>query len=637
MPVPEPIDCAVLPPKDGPTTIHASDFAAQYCGIRDVSRRLLRFRYESTAGLRAWMRRRMTADPRIDGLLPVCLLAMVVTGCGGVFSTTHGADESVLSDVRTRQVAPPPESEVVYLILSGELAGQAGQYPVALENYLKAAKLTRNPKVAERATQIALFAKDAPRALEAATVWIANDPRDPTPKRVAAILNLKQGNIDRGVEQLRLLLSMPGVDLENSLVELVKMLETELPKEQALEVMQRLERIFPHLPEIHFAYALLATNKGEFPLALQQTQQALAMQPRWKRVQVLQAQLMSQMGDSAAARDVMRKALRDDPDNDRLRFILAQLLTKTGDLAGAERELARVLSKDPANADARMGLAVVLLESGRENQAKAEFQRLTGDEKWRSQAYFYLGLIDARQGRVREALAWFDRVEGGPAEFDARVNAVTALVGLGRWEEARTRLNGLRVRYPNEALRLYLLEADLLVKRKNPKAAFDLLTSALGEMPGQTELLYSRALVAEQLGRVDLLEADLRAVLEKNPDDANALNALGFTLADRAVRLDEAKALLERAMQLKPNDPAILDSWGWLQYRLGRLDQAAIYLQRAYKLIEDPEIAAHLGEVLWEQGKRAEARRIWGEAWNRAPEHEDLKRVRAKYREAFGR
>jgi tetratricopeptide (TPR) repeat protein len=565
------------------------------------------------------------------------LFAVTLAGCSSLFSTTHGADETVESDVWMRKAQPSPDSEAVFQILSGELAGQAGQYDEALDHYLKAARLTRHPKVAERATQIALFAKDPAKALEAASLWSQADPGNAGPKRIAAILNLKQGNIETGVAQLRALLTLRGVELESTLIELVKMLDAELPKEQAFEVMQRLERALPKMPEIHLAYALLATNKGEYPLALEQLKHALTMHPRWGRAQVLQAQVMAQMGDSAAARDVIRKALQDDPKNDRLRLMLAQLLTKTNDLAGAERELVRVLSQDPGNADARMGLAMVLLESGREDKAKAELRRMVSDEKWQSQASFYLGIIEARQGRPREAVAWFDRVESGPNEFDAKVNAITALMGLGRWEEARERLNDLRTRYPQEALKLYLLEADLLVKRREYQAAFDLLTSALGDMPDQPELLYTRALVAEHLKRPELLESDLRAVLAKHPNDVNALNALGFTLTNRGERLDEAESLLRQALQQKPDDPAIMDSWGWLMYRKGRLPEALDYLQRAYKRVPDPEIAAHLGEVLWEMGRRAEARRVWGEAAREAPDHAELKRIRAKYRDALPR
>jgi len=542
----------------------------------------------------------------------------------------------VFADLRTRKVPPAPQSEVVYLILSAELAGQSGQYKVAQDNYLKAAKLTRDPRVAERATQIALFAKDVPRALEAATFWSEREPQNPAPRRIAAVLNLREGMVDRGIEQLRALLALPGIEVENTLIELVRMLDSEVPKDESLRIMEQLERAFPRTAEIHFAYALMATNKGEYQLALEQIQKALAMRPSLSRAQLLQAQLMSQMGDSEAARDIIRGALQNDPNNDRLRLIFAQFLTKTGDLRGAERELKRVLSKEPGNDDARFGLAVLLLEMGQDERAGAEFLRLSADEKWRGQAYFYLGVLEVRSSHFSNALQWFDKVESGPNEFDARVNAISVLIKLGRPGEARIRLGDLRRRFPNEALRLYLLESELLVKRKDPKAAFELLTGALAEMPGQVELLYSRALVAEQLDRIDVLEADLRAVLEKNPNDVNALNALGFTLADRGERLDEAQALLERAMRLKPDDAAILDSWGWLQYRRGNYDQAAIYLQRAHKLLNDPEIAAHLGEVLWEKGRRDEARRVWRAALKSDPNHDEMKRIKSKYREAFG-
>ena len=563
------------------------------------------------------------------------MLAALLVACNGLFGTARNGADFASNDLRTSHSPLPQASEYVYLVLSAEIAGQRGDYAGALEHYLEAAKLTPDPKVAERATQIALYAKNLGSAAEAASLWSQRDPSNTAPKRISAILNLKQGNLEQGVAQLRTLLSLPSVDVESTLIELVKMLDGELSKEDGLSVMKSLQEAFPHVAEVHFAYALLATNKGEYALALDQTQKALSMQPRWSRAQLLQAQLMSQMGDSESARDIIRKAVSRDPANDRLRLILAQFLTKTGDLRGAERELKGVLSRDPGNDDARFGLAVLLLETGKEDSARAELRKLLGTEKWRGQASFYLGLLELRQNHLPEALVFFDSVDSGPSEFDARVNAVTVLVSLGRVDEARGRLSELRQRFPNESLRLYLVEADLLVKRKEPQAAFDLLTSALAEDPGRAELLYSRALIADQLGRADLLEADLRAVIEKSPNDANALNALGFTLADRNLRLDEAKSLIARAMQLKPNDPAVMDSWGWLHYRLGKLDVALDYLERAHRLFKDPEIAAHLGEVLWESGRREEARRVWRGALSKDPEHREMQRIRSKYREAF--
>ena len=568
-------------------------------------------------------------------LLPGLLLAALLVACNGLLSRVQDGADFMSTDLRTTRAPLPPASEYVYQVLSGEIAGQRGDYARALEHYLAAAKLTPDPRVAERATQIALYTKDLKGAAEAAALWSERDPSNTTPKRVSAILNLKRGAIDEGVKQLRALLSLPSVDVESTLIELVKMLDTELPKDDGLRVMKSLEEAFPHVAEVHFAYALLATDKGEYALALEQTQKALSMQPRWSRVRLLQAQLMSQMGDSASARDVIRKAIKSDPGNDRLRLVLAQFLTKTGDLRGAERELKGILARDPGNDDARFGLAVLLLEMGKEEPARAEFQQLLQTEKWQGQANFYLGLLELRRNRLPEALKLFDQVQSGPSEFDARVNAITALINLGRLDDARGRLGELRKRFPNESLRLYLIEADLLVKRNDPQAAFDLLTSALAEDPGRAELLYSRALVAEQLGRLEVLEADLRAVIDKNPNDANALNALGFTLADRNIRLDEAQSLLQRALQLKPNDPAVMDSWGWLQYRLGNREVAIEYLERAYRLFNDAEIGAHLGEVLWEAGRQEEARRVWRGALTRDPGHREMRRIRSKYREAF--
>ena len=269
------------------------------------------------------------------------------------------------------------------------------------------------------------------------------------------------------------------------------------------------------------------------------------------------------------------------------------------------------------------------------DKARQEFLRLAQVDKWRFQAFFYLGLIYARKDRLAAALEWFDKIDAGDLEFDARVNAVTALINLGRMTEARQRLNEVRHRFPHEALRLYLLEAELLSKIKDYDGAFELLSDALEELPGQVELLYSRALVAGQLDRIEVVEADLRAVLEKNPDDHNALNALGYTLVERSDRLDEAKKYLDRAIELKPDDPAILDSYGWLQYRLGHHEVALKYLRRAYDLVRDVEIGAHLGEVLWESGHRQQAKKIWREAMRKDPDQKDIQEIKVRYREAF--
>lgn len=558
----------------------------------------------------------------------------MLSGCANSRSSApaNGLSQEL---IRTGVQGVTQESEIVYLLLAAEMAGQRGQYQIALENYLKAAGMTKDPRVAERATQIALYLKDIDKAREAAVLWQEKDPANAEAARINAMLLLKAGQAHAALDQFGKLLSLPGVDLESTLIELVKLLDAEVSKEEGLKLMRQLVDRFPRMAEIHFAYALLAADKSEYALALDETERALTLHPDWSRARLLQAQVMSQMGDSRAAREVIQRALKSDPTNVRLRLIYSQLLAKAGDVRAAEKELVRILSRDPHNEDARFGLGMALMELGREERAREEFSQLAESSRWRMQAFFYLGLIEARKNRLHSALQWFDKVTSGPLAFDAQVNGITALINLGQLSEARHRLSEVRKKFPNEALRLYLLESELLTKNKDYLSAFDLLSEALEEMPGQVELLYTRALVAEQLDRVEVLEADLRAVLEKNPDDANALNALGYTLADRADRLDDAKKYLDRALELKPDDPAILDSYGWLQYRLGNYSVALEYLRRAYDMINDPEIGAHLGEVLWESDRRKEAKKVWREALKKDRNHDDMKKVMARYPEAF--
>jgi tetratricopeptide (TPR) repeat protein len=561
------------------------------------------------------------------------------TGCAGVGSAVSDAGD--VSGWGVPLAAPEPPEGVaapIYLMLVGEIAGQRGQFDVALDHYLKLMRLVPDVRVAERATQIALYVKDTDKALEAASLWSGLDSKSLAAHRLTAVLEIKAGHMDKASDELGKLIALKDPELENTLIELVKWLDAEMPKEQSLAIMQQLAESHPKVPELHFAYALLASNKEALMTARVEVEKAISLRPKWGRAQMLQAQLLMQSGDTKAARVALEKALKSDPGNARVGLLYAQFLAKAGEYKSAERELKRILEKDGGNHDARFTLASVWLEMGEYERARAEFQLLTGDPRWQAQSDFSIGLIDARLGKTENALRQFDRVGPGPLEFDARFNGISALIGLGRYDEARDRLAKSRKAYPNEKVRLYLIEAEMLVKSKDVATAYGVLDEALKDEPRQTDLLYSRALMAEQLGHLDVMEADLRAVLSKKPDDPAALNALGFSLAEhRLDRLDEAEGYIKQAMEKRLGDPAILDSYGWVLYRKGQRDQALVYLRKAYKLFADPEIAAHLGEVLWETGQKAEARRVWAEGQKKNPDQEDMKGVREKYPEGFGR
>lgn len=562
----------------------------------------------------------------------------LLSGCTGLPSSEPLGSASSEEIIRGGDSGASRKSEAVYLLLASELAVQRGEYDIALQSLMKAAKLTDDVNVAKRATRVALYLKDNDKLLEASTLWRQKEPSSLEAAQINIMSMLKAGKMDAALEAFGFmapLLDPSQFDSVAALVDLIKLLEKEVPSAEADRFVDRLVERFPKKAEIRFAYALYAADKGDHRVALEQLDTALSLQPDWNQARLLQAQILTRMGASEQAFDVIQKALKREPHNTRLRLIYSQLIAKAGDMRRAREELDKILTAEPGNEDARLNLALMFFDGGDAERAQKEFMHLIDSAKWKMQSYFYLGLIESGKSHFQTALQWFDKVVEGPLFFEAKLNSVTSLVNLGQLQEAFHRINEVRRSNPTDAVKLYLLEAELLVKTKNSEAAFERLTEALEKMPGQPELLYMRALIAEQLEHFEVVESDLRAVLEKNPDDANALNALGFTLADRSDRLEEAKKMLGRAIELKPDDPAILDSLGWLHYRLGEYPIALGYLKRAYAKISDPEIGAHLGEVLWESGEKKAARKVWLEALKKDASHQEMKKIKAHYPEAF--
>ena len=556
------------------------------------------------------------------------------TGCAGV--RAPGTEDAAPGPVAQGAPEPGDENDPVFLMLAAEVAGQRGQFELALDYYMRALQLTHDPKLAARATQVAVYVKNADKATEAAEVWAELDPKSLSAHRLTLILRVKNDEIGEAADEIRQLIELKDPDLENTLIELVRWIDAEKERERGLEIMRDLVDRLPKVAEVHLAAAYLATEEGALLVAQEEVARALAMRPNWSRALMLQAQLLLQAGELRAGRAALEKAYRIDPKNARLGLIYGQFLAKMGEFPAAERELAKVVSRDPGNDDARFALASVWLEMGDLAKARKEFDLLSSDQRWRPQAAFSIALIDAREGRTEAALKEFDQISEGPMLFDARFNAISALIVLGRTAEARDRLASARVEFPKERLRLFLIEAEMLIKLRQTETAFDLLSDAIRQMPDQPELLYTRGLLGEQLKRLDVMEADLKALLEKNPEDAAALNALGFSLTVHYPdRLDEAEGYIRRALAKRPGDPAILDSYGWVLFRKGKVQDALAPLKKAYGLFADPEIAAHLGEVLWVMGRKAEARQIWLDAWKRDAQQQDMQRIHQTYPEVF--
>jgi tetratricopeptide (TPR) repeat protein len=228
-------------------------------------------------------------------------------------------------------------------------------------------------------------------------------------------------------------------------------------------------------------------------------------------------------------------------------------------------------------------------------------------------------------------LVWFDKVTQGPFEYDAAMAAVSVLLTQKDYAGVEQRLQLISAKFPKERLNTLLLRAEVYNEQKDYQKAFDLLSDALGHSPEHRDLLYSRALIAEKLDRLDVLEADLKMIIQKRPDDAGALNALGYTLVDRTERYQEAEVYLQQAIKLKPDEAVIIDSMGWLRFKQGNTDEALKYLRLAYEKQPESEVAAHLAEVLWVTGKKDEAKRVFELAIIKSPDDEYLLRFKQQF------
>lgn len=574
-----------------------------------------------------------------SSLPPAILVCLVfLTGCARLQLQGESREEAP-EPITPEQLQELPltgtsdKADVLYQLLVAEIAGQSGDYPLALKYYLEVAEQVSDPWVAERATQIGWYLNDIEKAKRAAKLWLERAPRSLDAHKVALMLVLQAGETEPTVAHFSRVLELAGDNQSEVLLDILRFMDRNVPKETALEVMAAVSRRFPHSPEVLYAHAMLALRKGETRLALEQISRAVALRPDWPKLRLMQSQLLVHLGEDSKARQILKELTAKHPQDVQLRLLYAQLLLKQQAFDEALLQLERVLQLEPDHPDALYAHALVNLQKGRDEEADWSLRRLLKQPKWRNEAYFYLGRIAAHQEKYEEALSWFDRIDKkGELAFDAQVHAVAVLAKLGRVREALQRMDQLRDRFPDRKLQLYLMEAEIRTNRKDYQGAFTTLTRALEDFPGSADLFYARALVAEQMGKVDAAIDDFKAAVGKHPEDANLLNALGYMLLEHTDQIQEARGYLDKAIRLKPDDPAILDSYGWLWYKLGDYPQALQYLQQAYALHPDPEIAFHLGEVLWALGRKQEARRLWREIL-KAPQDERVQSLIERFRD----
>ena len=514
-------------------------------------------------------------------------------------------DEEIKSDLPVQELT----AQALYQYLVGEIALQRGQPDLATEALLDLAKSSRDRRLAQRATETAVQARQLTKAVEAAELWQSLAPSSLQARQATAALLLGSGQIEMARPHLDNLMATQGDARGHGFLQLDSMLSRQADKEAVLNLVREVAEPYPDVPEAHFAVAQAAIKAGKFELARSELAQAERLRPDWDAAVLLNGQILQQQGSVSEAIAYYRANLRKRPKAGQVRLALARLLVSDKQYLEARAEFQLLVKDSPNDPDMAFAIGILSMQEGDLETADVYLQKaLANGHKEDDLVRFYLGQVAEERKQFDVAERWFRSVTQGEQYLNAQIRVAGLLARQGKPDEARQYLKAISPKSNQQRVLLIQAEAQVLRETKQYQQAFDVLTQGLEKMPNQSELLYDRAMAADKLDKLDVMEKDLRQLIQDKPDNAHAYNALGFSFAERGIRLEEALALIEKAVQLSPDDPFIVDSLGWVYFRLGQLEKAAEVLRKALILRPDAEIAAHLGEVLWVQGKHDEAR-----------------------------
>ncbi len=540
-------------------------------------------------------------------------------------ATAETRDKTPSPDA-ARRVSRELTADLVYAVLVGEIAKQRGNLRMALTHYLHAAKLSADPAMAELAAHSALTLEDPDATRRAISVWLELAPESLSAHQIAAYTLLDEDDIDGAVLHLRRVIELSDAGDKDGFMLAAGLVAKVKPEGRRLDLMRALVADQPDNADAHHAFAMVAASVEHYDEAIAATRRALELRPDWDRPRVFLVRLLLAQDKRQEAREVLEGFVAADPENHGLHMLYAQLLVEDKEFARARTLFERMLGNKPKDPDVLFAAGILSLQLDDYDAARDYFTRLYSTGQRADDAAFYLGQVEQIGENNDAAIDWYAKVKG-ENRSDAQVHIARIRAEQGNVARAREILQQLRDGSSDDVVTLYLLEAEILKEIDRNEEVMGVYDVALEELPGNADLLYARALYAVTLDELDILERDLRAILDEDPEHADALNALGYTLADRTERFAEAKGYIEQALALKPNDPAVLDSMGWVLYRLGRNEEALVFLRRAVELLTDGEISAHLGQALWDANQREEAWAVWEAARAEDPEHEYLLRV----------
>lgn len=608
--------------------------------------------------LPSWTSRRRAGRSHHRALLAlrVSLAALLLTA----LSACASAPKLVTADQEVEPSAPPPSQratrelgpggdetdplpnadltpDILFQLLAAEVAVQRGQVGAAAVAYLRLAEQTRDPRLARRAAELAIAEGAYDRAITAAKLWAETAPQSASARSTLETLYLSTGQFDKAEPLLdeRMRAERAAGNLAEVYAHLQRALMRAPDRMAALALIERVSAPDDKVVEAWLARAALANAADQSDKALASARRAYALAPDSEPVVVTLARLLQRSGnqDNEAIK-LLQDFVSRRPTSAEARFQLARVYAQSGRLADAQTEMEKVQAAEPDNPTPLFSLAQILYESKQPAEAEKYLRRFVdlpaNIQRDNALAYLFLAQIAEDDKRNDDAINWLAKITEGNQYVPALSKRASLMAKANRFEEARGLLREAPVGNPRDRVALTIAEVQLLREANRHPEAFEVLDQALDKQPGNTELLYDHGLAAERVGKLQVMEASLRKLIAARPDSAHAYNALGYSLADRNIRLPEALGLIEKALALAPDDAHIIDSYGWVLFRMGKLDTAIEQLTKAYSVRPEAEIAVHLGEVLWAAGRVEDAKRYWREARGREPENETLKSTLAR-------
>lgn len=536
---------------------------------------------------------------------------------------------------------PPPASlppitydgETLGDLLIAEDAAQRQALDLALAYYGNAARTTRDPRVMEEAASLANYLGYPQRTRKLSSRWLKREPNNPDALRFAALAAVQLNHSDTATQYLDRLIAAHGSDALRPLIVEARHLDDREHRE-LLAALSDLADRYPQEPALWYARALHERLQGHLDAALDAARRAHEQRPDHIDTRLLVAQLMFEQGNHSQALGHLHDWLADYEQGDRdnsaedgepqVRIAYIRLLLTSGDTATAQEQLRILARNHPDDPDLQYSLALIALESDAPQAAGTILKDLLAKGYRHNEVLLHLGRIAEMRNKPDVAIDYYRQVEG-VNYLPAHLQAARLLYATGRSAAGHALITTLINTHPQQASALVISEAVMRTNSGDAEGALALLDRSLSAEPNNVDLLYARAMTAAALQRYPQMEQDLTRVLDIQPDNAAALNALGYTWADRGVHLQKAHDMIQRALRQEPENPAFLDSMGWVLYRLGRLDQALTYLRQAHEAMPDPEVAAHLGEVLWMNDEKEQARRVWRAGLRAKPKAPSIK------------